>query len=798
MKHAVIGEAKEHYKAYKAGKQWIYACITVVAVGLGLAGANVGTAQAATTPEAEPAASQVVETPAAETPADDVTVPEKQNEEPAGDKPVVQEPVDKDDVENENDSNDDVNMPKTDVKDDVKAGEETNGQTEQEKPATGEQDVKTPGTTVTDPTTTEPDKVVKTDDTHVAVTPNDSIKPATPPVQKKMFMMARAAVAPVITRWPNTLPIVHVDYTAEWWDNVNGKNAAEWMPDANLRQAIEGSINQAYSLYGDYLVTDENLWTFAGFDGNDYYSHGVDIYNSQIKGPIATLEGLQYFTNLRQIELSDAVPLSGMIDFSFAPNLNNFRIYNESHTPAGWNVSADYVLSHFFSKNQNLQYLWLNNLNLTGSFPDTSNNPNLYYISLDDNQLTGSIPDLSNLRDLMEVNIDNNQMSGQLPDMTNWTIDALHAGGNRFSGELPDISMLGALDYSNNMISTGITPGSYTGFVVSSGQSLVNKHYTLTNGNNSFDPTQGTFSKFINFSTGETDNNVQLEPGTFKNGNIVVYSTEGTEGVTDHNAWAADKVDASDWFTIKANPDNPMGFLLVAKPGVKTGNYVIKVVTKGGSSRDTSAWIDFSVTNKMTNTVTPVTPNTPEPDAKTGTITVISVSDKGKVLKTQTIAGNIGDTFNIDAPSIAGYKVTGNATATGTYTADGQTITFTYTSDGTVQNGGDAATIDDTTPTDKVTAKTTKGGAADTLTGTKQGTKQTQQAASQKQAPVTTLKASGQAATVTPTATPATDKQVNKTVLPQTNESNGNYVLAGIATLIGALGLAGLKLRKRG
>ena len=49
MKHAVIGEAKEHYKAYKAGKQWIYACITVVAVGLGLAGANVGTAQAATT-----------------------------------------------------------------------------------------------------------------------------------------------------------------------------------------------------------------------------------------------------------------------------------------------------------------------------------------------------------------------------------------------------------------------------------------------------------------------------------------------------------------------------------------------------------------------------------------------------------------------------------------------------------------------------------------------------------------------------------------------------------------------------
>lgn len=799
MKRAVIGEAKEHYKAYKAGKQWIYACITVVAVGLGLAGANVGTAQAATTPEAEPAASQVVETPAAETPtpAGDVTTPEKQNEEPAGDKPVAQEPANDDDVKDESGSDDDVKVSDPDVKDDVKAGEETNGQSEQEKPAAGDQDVKTPGTTVTDSETTEPDKVVKTSDQKVTTNSVqvDPVAPKQVVVPQGRMMMARAAVA-TISNGPKNLTAVPV-FRAPDFNDILGKDASEWMPDANLRTLLITSIDQQY--YGARgIVNSANLYQYAGFDG-DWMKYGVNTMEEYSNpAPIKNLEGLQYFTNLRTFKLSNAeLPLDSMIDFSFAPNLRSFELFNINDVKTDWNISADTVLQTYLANNPQLQYLTLCDLNLNGGFPDLTAYPELYMVDLSDNQMTGNLPDISYLQNVWELNVNNNQLSGQLPDVSNWSVTSLRVSNNKFTGVLPNTSTLTGLEYSMNQIGTGIIPGSYQSgdFVVGSGQTLTNAHHILTNGNNSFDPTEGTFTNFMNFTTGETVDSIKMLPGKFSNGALAVYSVDSTDGITNHNEWAQSQTDASAWFTVKADPNNPKGFLLVANKAAKNGNYVIKVVLDGGDGSDYSSWVNFSVTNNMTTTVTPVTPNTPDPDTKTGTLTIISVDENGTIIGNDVKTGNIGDTFNIDAPSIAGYKVTGNATATGTYTADGQTITFTYTSDGTVKTGGDGATIDDTTPADKATGKTTKGGAADTLTGTKQGTKQ---AASQKQAPVTSLKASGQAATVTPTATPATDKQANKTVLPQTNETNGNYVLAGIATLIGALGLAGLKLRKRG
>jgi len=800
MKHAVIGEAKEHYKAYKAGKQWIYACITVVAVGLGLAGANMSTAQAATIPDAEPAASQVVQTPTAEKPAENVTTSEKQNEEPAGDQPAAQEPANKDNVKDESDSNKAEKPANPDVKNDVKDVEKTVEQSGPEKSA-GEQEVKTPGTTVTDQTTTEPAKQVdkKSDQkTNVAPIQVDPVAPKPVIAPQGRIMMARAAVAPIYNG-PKNLTAVPV-FRAPDFNNILGKDASEWMPDANLRTLLITSIDQQY--YGAQgIVNSANLYQYAGFDG-DWMKYGVNTLEEYSNpAPIKNLEGLQYFTNLRTFKLSNAeLPLDSMIDFSFAPNLRSFELFNADNVKTDWGVSADTVLQTYLANNPQLQYLTLSDLNLNGGFPDLTAYPELYMVNLSDNQMTGNLPDISYLQNVWELNVNSNQLSGQLPDVSNWSVTSLRVSNNKFTGVLPNTSTLTSLEYTTNEIGTGIIPGSYRpgAFVVGYGQTLTNTHHVLTNGNNSFDPTEGTFTNFMNFTTGETVDSIKMVPGKFSNGALAVYSVDSTDGIVNHNEWAQGQTDASAWFTVKADPNNANGFLLVANKAAKNGNYVIKVVLDGSNGSDYSAWVNFSVTNNMTNTVTPVTPNTPDPDAKTGTLTIISVDENGTIIGNDVKTGNIGDTFNVDAPSITGYKVTGNANATGTYTADGQTITFTYTSDGTLKSGGDGATIDDTTPADKATSKVTKGGAADTLTGPKQGTKQAQQVASQKQAPVTTLKASGQAATVTPAATPATDKQADKTVLPQTNEATGNYVLAGIATLIGALGLAGLKLRKRG
>jgi len=47
MTNNYIGETKTHFKSYKAGKRWVFAGITVLAVSLGLAGVDV-TANAAT------------------------------------------------------------------------------------------------------------------------------------------------------------------------------------------------------------------------------------------------------------------------------------------------------------------------------------------------------------------------------------------------------------------------------------------------------------------------------------------------------------------------------------------------------------------------------------------------------------------------------------------------------------------------------------------------------------------------------------------------------------------------------
>ncbi|WP_164511533.1 MucBP domain-containing protein [Levilactobacillus cerevisiae] len=787
MKRTVTGETKEHYKSYKAGKRWIYTCITVIAVGLGLVGASEGTAQAATDPAGDVApVSQVVQAPAVTKETVPAVTPEKQ----VVDSKVAQ-PDTNDNVVNKSGSKNDgpvVNEPKDNT------GE----------PATEKADVQDP-TTVTPPAAENPDtstsgvdqpvtKPAEVKDTTTdkqvnnLTPPTDPVKPVT--VTPNRHMMMRAAVAKV-SQGPKDLTAVPVTYAPDYY-KINGKDATEWMPDASLRALLIGSIDKQY-YNANGTVTSADLYQYAGFD-DDWMKYGVNTFEQYFNlAPIKNLEGLQYFTNLRSIHLSNAeLPKDGMIDFSFAPNLREFSIFNVDDVTTDWQTTADDVLKAYFASNSQLQYLDLNNINLTGGFPDLTAYPELYMVSFSDNQMTGNLPDISYLKNIWELNVNSNQLSGQLPDISNWSVQSLRISNNKFTGTLPNTATLTSLEYATNQISTGIVPGSYTPgtFMVGYGQTLNNTHHVLTNAAHSFDPTDGTFTNFMDFTTGQTVDSIKMVPGKFSNGALVVYAIVSTDNVVNHNQWALNQTDASSWFTVTADPNNADGFLLVANMAAKDGDYVIKVVTSDGTTSDYSGWVNFSVINKM-KTVTPVTPETPDPDATTGTVTVVSVDEKGNAISTKVVTGNVGDAFNIDAPEVTGYQVTGKTNATGTYTAAGQTITFTYTKDSQVTTGGDGATIDETSPADKVAGKTTTGGAADTLTGKKQ------QVASQTPSAVTNLKASGQAATVAENTNTRAQQQAQTTTLPQTSEvRTGNYVLAGLATLIGALGLAGLKLRK--
>lgn len=625
MKRTVTGETKEHYKSYKAGKHWIYVCITVIAVGLGLVGASEETAQAATDPAGDVApVSQVVQAPAVAKETVPAATPEKQVVDPKVDKPGAN-----DDVANESDSNADgpvVNDAKN------KGGNPITGEPGGQEPAKVTPPVADKPVTSTsgvDQPVTKPAEVKgTTTDKQVnnPTPPTDPVKPVT--VTPNRHMMMRAAVAK-ISQGPKDLTAVPVTYAPNYY-KIYGKDATEWMPDASLRALLIGSIDKQY-YNADGTVTSADLYQYAGFD--DWMKYGVNTFEQYFNlAPIKSLEGLQYFTNLRSIHLSNAeLPKNGMIDFSFAPNLREFSIFNVDDVTTDWQTTADDVLKTYFASNSQLQYLDLNNINLTGGFPDLTAYPELYMVSFSDNQMTGNLPDISYLQNIWELNVDSNQLSGQLPDISNWSVRSLRISNNKFTGTLPSTATLTSLEYATNQISTGIIPGSYTPgtFMVGYGQTLNNTHHVLTNAAHSFDPTDGTFTNFMDFTTGQTVDSIKMVPGKFSNGALVVYAIDSTDNVVNHNQWALNQTDASNWFTVTADPNNADGFLLVANTAAKDGDYVIKVVMSDGTTSDYSAWVNFSVTNKM-KTVTPVTPDTPDPDATTGTVTVVSVDEKGE------------------------------------------------------------------------------------------------------------------------------------------------------------------------
>ncbi|WP_367294698.1 MucBP domain-containing protein [Levilactobacillus yonginensis] len=765
MKRRVLGETKQHYKSYKAGKRWVFASITVISLGLGVTGiSTTAKADAATDGTAESAA---VGDQAAK-PKQQVTLP-KVGDQAGATEQNQNEGSGQDQNESANDNVPATTESKSEQQSVVSEAGDT--QPSQEKP-------------VVNPVKEE--QSVQNGDNFKQGSENVIPENERQTAPKKMAKMA-APAAPVL------LGTVAGDQA-----DIYNQDASIWLPDANLRQLIEDNLNYQY-YSGTQAINDSNLWTCVNYAG---FKAGVNVREVGVaaKGPITDLTGLEYFTVLNQFILSAntfQVPESEMISFAFAQNLISFQIDFSGTT---WNSSANEIVQKYLSGNQKLQFLGLTHLDNTAAvadvMPDLSSYQDLEFVDLNHANLKGTIVPYAYLPKLSFFRVNNNQLTGSIPAIGTWTpeLTTVDFSDNLLTGDLPDLSAanLHSVDYARNMISMGLSPESIAskeyGDVRASGQSLNAGKFTLTNSQSSLDPVTNVIS-YQDFTTGQVDKTVKNTLGNFGNGVTIVYTSGNTAGITDYPAWAATQTDASNWFTVVADPKNAQGFSLLANGKAKSGNYVVRVMTAGDAGGQYNAWVAFTVENQMTTPpVDPGTPETPKPGETLGTVTIINVDQNGNVLSKRVQTGAVGDSYTVNADSIDGYQVNGSGQASGIYTANGTTVTFTYSA---VTAGGGAATVD---PADKPTAKQ-KGQTEKTRTDG-----QAAVIASAHQKGQSTVARAGQGAQTVNLATGSqsvAQQQSAKTTLPQTNEqSSVGIVAAGLASLMGVLGLAGWQKRR--
>ena len=151
------------------------------------------------------------------------------------------------------------------------------------------------------------------------------------------------------------------------------------------------------------------------------------MFNGTISSSIATLTEL---TNL----LLEANDITGPIpDLSALTKLEWLQLNDNELTGT---INVDHIPASLVS-------LALSSNNLSGPFPDLSKFTSLKLINLHQNNLTGSVSTLSSpsLANVTNLAINDNRLSGEVPDLSNMTgLDTLFISGNDFTGDFPSLA----------------------------------------------------------------------------------------------------------------------------------------------------------------------------------------------------------------------------------------------------------------------------------------------------------------------------------------------------------------------
>lgn len=734
-----LGTMKEHYKSYKAGKHWVFACITVVSLGLGLVGAGT-TAQAddvsgndASSSNVQLASNlqdkqQVLKTATSSSAAGENDVQNGSGSDVDPDNPVDNT----NDATNSDQEKDNTGAPQSDA--DVNAGQDKDNVNDESAPQapvddqSGQADdvdddtpdtVKdeSPESNVAGNTDNTTDKIDETGDTDKMAV-NDLNTPATYGPAR----LARTSLMKTAT------------------SSIDGVDASVWMPDANLRAWVEGYLSSNWRM----TINDANLSQYvkkvtALSDGyGATISHPTAIY----AGAIQSFEGLQYFTNLTSFIYYSGLPGDKTIDFSFAPDLTTLTITNSNGSAQ--NVDAATVLQGI-SSNVALQSLTLTNCGLTGQLPSLAQYTNLKFLNLSNNALAGDLSNVGTLPQLTSLNISYNQIIGALPDLATLPkLSYLEASENELAA-LPDMSgYTGYLDVANNALTNGLqNPGmSNIG-----AQEVTGKEYTITPTVRSFDPITDVLQ------------GVQGSDGQIDLADPMVQYNLGTPGDI--------------YLTVAPDPDNAVGFLLVAGDDTPDGTYKI------GVWNQKTHMYNVTLTFTIKNGEDPVVPDPDTTDPDTDT--------------TNPGGTTTPDTTNPDTTPTTPDTPTPDTPVTG---GDADEVVAPTTDDSaTPLTGGDGATIDTPTPAAKTTIQS--AGQADRVV--KNTTKRNGQPVSLvaknsarvvrgTKAPVAHQPAAASRLAAKWTATPTT--------LPQTNEQNSaELIAAGVAVALATLGM-GVKVRR--
>lgn len=224
-----------------------------------------------------------------------------------------------------------------------------------------------------------------------------------------------------------------------------------------LGSPIPASIAQLYDLEELNLSSNQILGSIPPQLGQLSKLKILNLVYNQLSDtiPVAigSLAALQFLA-------LEANRLSGPIPVSIGQLRNLTNLFLSSNV-------FNSVIPPVLFRMPSLQYIEIENSQLSGFLPDFSPMPNLVALSLGGNQLTGTIPpSISNLPIIQMLGLGNNLLYGTIPSLMSLNnIQEIYLQSNKLSGQFPKFSAqtnLIAIDISFNQLS-GTIP-SYLSF----------------------------------------------------------------------------------------------------------------------------------------------------------------------------------------------------------------------------------------------------------------------------------------------------------------------------------------------